>query len=238
MSRRRKPISNRRHRQSVGRGLIEWRSHDELRAAVRRDGWIVGGIAAYISLWFVTLIPPTDADTVLGGVMLQAVGIPPLVFSVRRWMRARSSLRFAEDADENDQRDFATRAASVDAAVDRLRELVAELGTRQAKRAGREAVVAAQRAAREQRRLLRRELELTRLGAARGAKATVELGLTEVRSELDAIQTSLDGLVLAVVELVGAADDESIRVAVDHIEAAAEQATALALATREVDQIR
>lgn len=236
--RRRSRPKQPRSRERVERapGALEWRSRDDLERSLRRDAWMIAAVGAWFALLSLAYLPPFDPEAALGGAMLQSLGVYPMAVSVRRWFATRRLLRVAKETTARDQDELAESLAAVDDVVARLRTLVTELDTRAEKREGRAAVTAAERAAREQRRLLRREFELRRLGTAR-SRAGLQQVADETTAELSALDGSLDELLVSVLDLVSSADDESISLALEHVREACERATALAAATREVGQI-
>lgn len=231
--RRRSSSGRLRHR---GPGAYEWRSRDELERQARRDGWLVVAVGLYLAIWILTYLPPVDPDAALGGAILQALGIYPFVTAVRRWLATRRLVRVAEEVSAIDQEELVSSLAAVDDVVRRLRVLVDELDTGANRRAGKSAIAAAERVAREQRRLLCRQFELARLGATRTPDALTRAH-DETTADLATLESSLGELVLTVVDVVSSADDESISIALHHVRLASEQASALAAATREVARL-
>jgi hypothetical protein len=223
-------------------GVTTWQARDELEGMRRRQLLVVVLLAGLASLLcLVWLGAETDADSALTGwLLLEAVVVIPLLFGARRVNRLSALIARAEAYSDEDQAAEATALRNTDESIWRAGQLVSSLHDGPARREARDALTAAEEAAKVLRALVRRRTQLEHLidaSGSRSATAKLRTTLEAGEADIDRLESTITVLAASIASLADAAGDAAFEGQLDHLRHAIDDVTALVAAFDDVAEI-
>ena len=167
---------------------------DQIDKSRKRARWIASGLGALAAFWIPAFFGGGDAA--LGGVILEAFTVIPMLAMARRAWHLRHAMRALDDEEE-------PMLTDGDDELARLQELIRCMPTRSAKRAGNAAVAAARQAYKDRRRHFERRHQLVELSEemSDAARTALEREAAACEADIAALNAQLDGLIASVAHL-------------------------------------